>query len=192
MPRAVPTSEDVGEGAEQIIAMQRIGMAEEQGLARSALAFRGEHDAARKVVYVDEGERRRSGNDLEEDAARGQTEDRQKLAVAGTVDRRGPDDGPRCAGASAHDGFAGQLASTVRGERPRHIVFRVGRLMVPAPIAAWLEMRIRRAPVALTAPTMARVPDTLNSKADASSARVRPAAWTTTSDSPIAADKVAE
>ena len=57
--------------------MQRIGMAKEQGLARSVFAFRGEHDAAREVVYVDEGERRRSGNDLKEDAVRRQPEDRQ-------------------------------------------------------------------------------------------------------------------
>ena len=58
-------------------------------------------------------------------------------------------------------------------------------------IAAWLEISTRREPVALTASTTARVPDTLNSNADASRARVRPAAWTTTSDAPIAADKVA-
>ena len=44
---------------------------------------------------------------------------------------------------------------------------RVGRLTVPVPIAAWLEMRIRRAPVAFTASTTARVPaDVDASKAD--------------------------
>jgi len=33
VPRAVSTSEHVGEGAQQIVGTQRIGMAEEQGLA---------------------------------------------------------------------------------------------------------------------------------------------------------------
>ena len=41
----------------------------------------------------------------------------------GPYTARGPDDGPRCAGIGAHHSFAGQLASTVRSQRPRHIVF---------------------------------------------------------------------
>src|SRR5688500_19297542 len=101
-------------------------MAQEQGLAPRALAFRGEHDAAREVVYVDEGERRRRGNDLEEDAARRQTEDGEELAVAWAVHRCGPDDDPGGAGVGAHDSFAGQLASTIRGERSRKVVFSTG------------------------------------------------------------------
>ena len=61
-------------------------MAQEHRQTRRALAFRGQHDAAREVVDVDEGERRRSGNHLQENAPRRQTKERQKLAVAGTVD----------------------------------------------------------------------------------------------------------